>query len=449
MYILFSILGAILALSIIIVIHEFGHYWVARRCGVFVECFSIGFGRPLYSRTTKNGMQFKIGWLPLGGYVKMRGDEIDKIPPQATDCYANKAVWQRMLIVLAGPVINFILAIIIYWCIYMVGIPTIKPIIKSIIPNTPAAHTKLQPNDEITAINNTPVYSWSRTILLLVSNYKNSNPVTLKVRQADSSQTRVVQLNLQHWNLKPREESLLGSLGIKPITPEPVNKIAQINPNSAAAKAGLMANDTIIAVNQQPVNSWQTLKTQLDAISSGQISISYVRDNTTKSTIIHPEYMTQNGKLVPKLGIIAQYKWPDHAKTTLKYNVGRAFIQGIQETGMIIHLNAVILIKLISGNFPVKALGGPVMIFQTAGTVTHLGIIPYLLFIAYISVAIGFMNLLPIPGLDGGHFLLQCIEAIRRKPLSMKWQMNLFKIGFTVLIGLIIMVTYHDIMHLF
>ncbi len=449
MNLIISIFGAILAISIIIVIHEFGHYWVARRCGVFVETFSIGFGRPLYSRQTKNGMQFKIGWLPLGGYVKMRGDEIDKIPPDATDCYASKPVWQRMLIVLAGPFINFILAIIIYWGIFMVGIPTIKPIIKSIIPNTPAAQTKLKNNDEITAINNTTVHSWSRTILLLMTHYKNADPVNLSVRQPAANKSRQVQLNLNNWEIKPREESILTSLGINPVTPIPTNQIAVIQSDSAAAKAGLIAGDQIIAVNGVQINSWQQLKDNLDKIASGKISITYKRNNKTNTVPLQPEYHQQNGKTVPILGIINKYEWPDHAKTVLKYNIGSALAQGIQETGMIIRLNGIILVKLISGNFPVKALGGPVMILQTAGAVTHMGILPYMLFIAYISIAIGFMNLLPIPGLDGGHFMLQCIEAIKGKPLSKKWQLNLFKMGFTVLITLVLMVTYHDILHLF
>jgi regulator of sigma E protease len=449
MNILISIIGAILALSFIIVVHEFGHYWVARRCGVFVERFSIGFGRALYSRTLANGMEFKIGWLPLGGYVKLRGDELDNTHPNRDDHYANKPVWQRMLIVLAGPMINFLLAIIIYWGIYLAGIPTIKPIIQAIAPNTPAAQANLKPKDEILAVNQSPVHSWSRTLILLVTHYKNSDPVMLTVKNTHSNQQRTVALPLQHWELNPRNQNVLLSLGIQPIEPIITNQIEHITANSPAEKAGLKPQDRLTKINGHAITSWQDFVTHLHTIHHGPITVSYQRDKTIHQTVMTPEYIDQNGKKIPMLGIQAQLKWPEHAKTILRYSFFDALSQGVYETSSIIQLNAVVLAKLITGNFPMQALGGPVMIFKTAGSVSHMGIIPYLLFIAYISVAIGFMNLLPIPGLDGGHFLLQIIEAIRRKPISPRWQMKFFTLGFSLLIILVIVVTYNDVRLLF
>lgn len=439
-------LGAIAAISLIIIVHEFGHYWVARRCGIFVEQFSIGFGRAIFQRKLQTGTQFRIGWLPLGGYVKMRGDELNETH-LSEDSYGNKPVWQRMLVVLAGPAINFILTIIIYCFLFVVGVPTVKPLIASVIPNTTAADANFKANDEITQVGQYDAHSWSRVVKLLLIHYQDQDPINITTYNHPTKRTIHHQVNLSQWVINTDNPDLFNSFGIETTTPTPTTTIEAVAPNSPAAAANIPIGSTITAINQTPIQHWEQVTNAIHAAESRPLSFTYQHRGANTTVTLTPTMLTQpDGSEKAIIGIHPKLSWPYDSFYIATLHPLTALKRAITETQLLIHLNAVMVGKLITGRFPVDALSGPIMIFSHASDSALLGFVPYLLFIAYISTAIGFLNLLPVPGLDGGHFLFQLIEVLRKgKPIPAYWQLQCLKIGFAALIILMLVVTRNDL----
>lgn len=442
---LFSIISAIFAISIIVIVHEWGHYWVARRCGVIVEQFSIGFGRAIYQRHTQSGMLFRIGWLPLGGYVKLFGDELTDNPNMKKGSYRQISVYKRMAIVLAGPAINFILAIIIYTGLYTVGIPSTNTIIKAVQANSIAAKAGLKNGDQFKTIGGYKAIDLGRASILLIMHYNDKKNLKITIARPLNNAPYNLLLPLQHWTLNFDHPKLWQSLGITLLKPTPTTTIATVTPHSPAAQAAIKAGDTITAINTIPTKSFYDIHRLIQEAGKQPIHIHIQRQGQQHTVTLTPIIHSIKKKKVALIGVQPQWHWPHNLKTTIQFPFFQAIAHAAEETLLLIHVNVVILIKLCLGLFPVNALGGPVAIFSAASHSAALGMIPYLIFIAYISIAIGFLNVLPIPGLDGGHFFQQIIEVIRKKPLTARMQTLLLKIGFSALFVLIVIVTLNDV----
>lgn len=443
MNLLISIIGAISAIFIVVVIHEFGHFITARWFGVKVLRFSIGFGRPIWSHVgKKSGTEFAIGWMPLGGYVKMLGDSDEDIQAHEKSlAYGNKAIWQRMLIVLAGPITNFILALIVLWVAFLMGVTQITPTIGKILPNSVAAKAGLVSNSEIVKIDNLNTPTWQHVTMALITRMGDKGEMTMTTRANNASALTLNHLNLAHWQVNPLKPNLFKSLGFYPYRPLIPPVIARVMPGSAAAKARLQKGDRIVSANGQPVRDWYELFMDIQKQGNKPISLIVQRGSQRLTVIVTPQKK--------RLGIMSVApQWPKGMVRKPHYNVLSAFVPAADQVWTLSYFNALVLWKIIIGKISFKTLGGPVSVFKMAGEASASGLLVYLGFIAFISLTLGFINILPIPMLDGGHFLFQIIELIIRRPIPLRVQAILMQIGLAILLIIMINATINDVLRL-
>lgn len=273
---LWDLASFIVALGVLITVHEFGHFWVARRCGVRVERFSIGFGKALWRRTDKLGTEYVIALIPLGGYVKMLDERAEPVVPELRHhAFNNKSVGQRAAIIAAGPVANFIFAIFAYWLVFIIGVPGVRPVVGEIAANSIAAEAQIAPGTELKAVDGIETPDWDAVRLQLVDKIGDES-TTITVAPFGSDQRRDVKLDLRHWAFEPDKEDPVSSLGIRPRGPQIEPVLENVQPNSAASKAGLQAGDRIVKVDGQPLTQWVTF-------------VMLVRDNPGKSLALEIE----------------------------------------------------------------------------------------------------------------------------------------------------------------
>ena len=444
-----TILAAILAIFIVILIHELGHYWVARLCGIRVLKFSIGFGKALWKTHTKSGTEFAISVIPLGGFVKMLGDGFESIDEKDKPfSYAHQSVWARMAVVAAGPLINFLMAILLFWFVFLNGSVTVKPVVGEVIPHTPAARAGLVTGDQIVSMGDSPIDAWSTFTLKTIENVGRQT-VPLKVKNA-TGQVQTKFLNLSSWAPDPTNPNLLESLGFYQYLPKIPAVIEEVTVDSPAAKAGLKKGDKLLSINGRPYSDWQSMVKVFQHLPNQTARITVQRGEQVLPLTAELGSHEVKGKVFGFLGILPVVPlMPKSLLITQHYSVVAALGLAVKKTYELTRLNIVVLSKLFAGELSVKVLGGPITIFQGAGYASHYGWLAYLSFVAFINVALGFVNLLPIPGLDGGHLVFLAIEAIKRKPLSLQVQSIGIRLGFTALIMLMLLATYNDLVRVF
>jgi len=449
-----SILGALLLLGIIILIHECGHFFVARWFGVKVLRFSIGFGRAIWSRVDKHGTEFCIGFLPIGGYVKMLGEGDEVINRRAhRGAFNEKSVWVRLAVVIAGPLMNFLLAIVLYWLIFVIGLSYPMPVIESVAPGSIAAEAGLPAPVLITAVDGKPVRQWQQVVMALVQHLGKPGEAKLSVvpyPPKANAEANTYVLDLTEWQLDPAEPAFLQSLGLKALRPEVAPKIAEVVPGSPAAGAGLKPGDLIVAIDGKPVSSMDELLAVVQNKPAKQVLLDFEREGVSKHVSLTTAVKQHDGKAIGIIGFKPQSPpWPDSMMAKTDFNLATAWVPAWQEVWRLVAFNFIALSKIVTGQVSLQALGGPVAIFHTAGRASQAGIKAYLGFVAFMSVTLGFINLLPIPGLDGGHLLFYCIEGVFRRPIPERYQQLLLRVGIILLLMLMVLVTYNDIMRLF
>lgn len=434
-----SIIAFFVLICVLVFVHEYGHFWAARKCGVKVTRFSIGFGKVLFKKTDKHGTEFAFSLIPLGGYVQMwNGEkEVNATPEQSL---AAKSILQRAFIIFAGPAANFIFAILTYWAVFVSGIPTIKPVIGEVLPNTIAAQAKLPVELEITKINNQNIQDWESASLALVGSVGNKK-VPLEGRFYDSQAIQHYELDLSNWKIESTKENPLTVLGIRPKSTKIMAEIKEVIENSPAEKAGLASGNRILKVNQQPFD-WTTL---IESVQNGDlIELQIEQNRQIKTLIIQPE--KRDNRYI--IGIVPTYeRLADKYRTELKYDIMTAFSKSIEKVWSLIQTILQFIGNLISGDLSIKNLGGPISMAKGAGATAEIGWIYYLSFMALISVNLGVMNLFPILPLDGGQLILLAVEAIRGKTLSEKVQMLFQQIGIIFVLGLMFFAFINDILH--
>jgi regulator of sigma E protease len=445
------ILGAIAAIFVVVLIHEMGHFTVARLCGVKVVKFSIGFGKAICSYTSKKtGTEYAISIIPLGGYVKMYGEQPDQPLEDESlknKSYSHKPTWQRMAIALAGPAANFILAIVMFLIVYMLGVVYVRPIIGSVVPNSIAAKAGISRGEQIVRIDNKPVYGWQQVMTNLLVRIGNDDKVLVVTQKNGVKQDHY--FDLSGWALKERSPDIIHSLGFvrEYVKIPPV--LQKVMKNSPAERAGLQAGDLITKINGQPVEHWMQILHGLRKLPGKTISMTVRRNGLEKQLTVHVGTVTQNGKPYGHIG--AQVKYPEIPPSylhTIKYGFVDSVTASAQRTWGLIVLNLKILGKMFTGAVSVNTLGGPISVFKTAGQASQAGWSVYLSFIGFVSVALGFINLLPIPMLDGGHVFFQLIEMCTRRPVPMRYQILGLKIGVVVIVWLMVQATVNDIIRL-
>ncbi|MBB1506897.1 sigma E protease regulator RseP [Pseudoalteromonas sp. SG41-1] len=439
----------ILALGILVTVHEYGHFWVARKAGVKVLRFSIGFGKPLIKWHDKHDTEYVIAAIPLGGYVKMLDERVDEVPADQRHLSFNaKSVQARIAIVAAGPLANFIFAIFALAAMYMVGVQSVKPVVGSVNEGSRAEQAGIMPSQQIIKIGDDDIATWQdATFALMASLGDKSVAVTVRDEQF---QEQVKMLDIDGWKLDQQDVPPLASLGIVPFRPQATLTVATISPNSAAADANLQAGDEIIAVNGETITSWTQLVNVIQQSANKSLQFSVKRQDSIELLNVTPKgQRNSDGLLQGFLGVAPVVEtWPDGYIETRHYGPLDSMVLGVSETWRLISLSFDMIGNLITGQVSVKNLSGPVGIAVGAGTSVSYGLVAFLGFLALISVNLGVFNLLPLPVLDGGHLMYYIIELFRKKPVSEKTQEFGFKVGALLLIFLTCFALFNDVSRL-
>lgn len=441
---LWTIGAFILAIGIVVTFHEFGHFWVARRCGVKVLTFSVGFGKPIWSRVAKDGTRYQIAMLPLGGYVRMLDGRVDDVPAESEHAsFSHKSVRQRIAIVLAGPIFNFIFAILALWLMLMIGVPSLRPVVGEVQPESIAAQAGLQRGDVIVSVDNRSTREWQAVNLALVNRIGDAS--TQWVVEGESGLRREVTLDLSNWNFDPDRESTIGALGIGIFQPIATTTLAQVAEDSPAARAGLRQGDKIIGINGTMPMDWEQIRSFIAEHSGERHRFVIERSGVQQEMSV--SIGEQNG--IGFVGVAPVTEpMPEEYYFNLQYGVFQAIPQSIDRTWQLMSLSVSMIKKLVTGDVSVKNLSGPVGIAVGAGDSAAYGLVYFLSFLALISVSLGIFNLLPIPVLDGGHLAFYIIEWVRGKPVPEHIQEYGFRVGMILLFALMAVVLFNDIARL-
>ncbi|WGV99663.1 sigma E protease regulator RseP [Vibrio sp. YMD68] len=445
--ILWNFASFVIALGILVAVHEFGHFWVARRCGVKVEKFSIGFGKSLWRKVGKDGTEYSLSMIPLGGYVKMVDSRVDEIPPEQYHvAFDKKPLLQRTAIVAAGPIFNFLFAIFAYWAVFLMGVPAVKPVIGEVTPYSIAAKAGLKPGMELTAVSGVKTRDWESVNMGIIAHIGDDN-LTFTVSSEEAvGVSQIKTLDLSEWNFDPEKQSAMGTLGFMPYRPEVSMTLANVSEGSAGARAGLQVGDTLLAADQVELNNWQQLVEVIQSNPEQPIELLIERDNENRTITLTPGRRDDHqGKSIGFAGIASEVsEWPEKYRFELQYGVFESISKSIEKTGQVINLTATMLKKLVVGDVGLNNLSGPISIAKGAGTTADYGLVYFLGFLALISINLGIINLVPLPMLDGGHLLFFAIEAIIRRPVPEKVQEMGFRIGGAVILSFMAIAIFND-----
>jgi len=447
---LWNLASFVVALGILVTVHEYGHFWVARKNGVKVEKFSVGFGKAIWRKTDSHGTEFVLALIPLGGFVKMLDERVDNVRPEDKEkTFNSKSVYQRIAIIGAGPFANFAFAIFAFYLMFLIGVPSIKPVIGNIAKESIAARANLTLNSEIIEVSGKRTLDWQSVNLALVGEI-GSDFIELKTKQLDSSLVKSYRLNTKEWNFSPAKESSLASLGIIPFRPLIHNELAHIEKGSPAEVAGFKVGDRLIAINGKSVDeNWQRFSEEIKKYPDEKVTVAIIRSGLNQDIEVTPKLQKVGGVKIGFLGVAPRVEpWPEEYKVDLSYGVVDAVGQSFTRTWDLVTLSFDMIGKLITGDVSVKNLSGPIAIAQGAGANADYGFVYFLGFLALISINLGIINLLPLPVLDGGHLLYYVIELLTGKPVPDKIQETGFKIGAMALLALMSIALFNDISRL-
>ena len=436
----------VIALGILVTVHEYGHFWVARKNGVKVERFSVGFGKALWRKTAADGTEYVVAMIPLGGYVKMLDERVDDVSAQDKDkTFNSKSVYQRIAIIAAGPFANFAFAIFAFYLMFLIGVPSIKPIIGDIIPDSIAAIAQVPNDAEIVEVAGKETRNWQDVNMALVGEI-GSDSIIIKAKANDSQYAKSYELKTKDWQFSPEKQSSLTSLGITPYRPKVYNELALIGKDSPAEQSGLLAGDKLIAINNEPLEAgWLDFSKKIKLYPNQKVDITIERAGKLHDIMVTPEGVDQNGKLIGYLGVSPKAdSWPQAYQIEISYGLFSAIGESVNRTWNLVTLSFDMIGKLITGDVSVKNLSGPIAIAQGAGDSAGYGFVYFLGFLALISINLGIINLLPLPILDGGHLLYYLIELLTGKPVPENIQEAGFKFGALALLLLMGIALFND-----
>lgn len=444
---LYMIVGTLVALGVLVTFHEFGHFWVARRCGVKVLRFSVGFGMPLLRWHDKQGTEFVVAAIPLGGYVKMLDEREGEVPADQLDqSFNRKSVRQRIAIVAAGPIANFLLAMVFFWALAMLGTEQVRPVIGAVESGSLAAKAGLGAGQEIIAIDGEPTSGWAAVNLQLVRRLGESGSLQLLVREQGSTVDSPRELVLDKWLKGDDEPDPIRSLGIRPWRPALPPVLAELDSKGPAKAAGLKTGDRLLAVDGKAVDDWQQVVDTVRMHPDTKIMLRVERDG---AQIDIPVMLAARGESKAPTGYLGAgvkaVDWPPEMIREVSYGPLAAVGEGARRTWKMSLLTLDSLKKMLFGELSVKNLSGPITIAKVAGASAQSGVADFLNFLAYLSISLGVLNLLPIPVLDGGHLLFYLIEWARGRPLSDRVQGWGIQIGISLVIGVMLLALVNDL----
>jgi regulator of sigma E protease len=450
---LFNTLMFFVAIGILVPVHEFGHFWMARRMGIRVLRFSVGFGKVLWSRHGADGTEYAFSAIPLGGYVKLLDErEGPVVEAQRSEAYNRKPVWQRILVLLAGPCANFLLAAAAYWVLLVAGVPALKPVIGEVAPESIAARAGLHPGDEILTVGGRAVVSREGAVLAILDHVIDGQGVAIEVRGAGGSGQRQAGLELSGDRKALTEPgALLPGLGFDfwyPTIPAAVGKMV---PGSPAERAGLQPGDRIVAVDGVAVSDFPALVGRVQPNPGKTLAFTIERAGTRLQVPIEVEAQREAGQLVGRIGVqpAPGAPIPESMRTVERYGPLPAAGQAVEKTWDMSVLTVRMIWNVVTGDVSVKNLSGPINIAEYAGFSARQGILSFLSFLAVVSVSLFVLNLLPIPILDGGQIVYQLAELAKGRPLSERAQAVGQQVGIALLLVLMSFAFYNDLSRLF
>lgn len=443
-----TLLAFVATILVVVAIHEYGHYLAMRLFGIRVLTFSIGFGPRLLGWTSKKtGTEFVIAAIPLGGFVKPFDSRADNsllegaqgdVAGSAGEDFSKKPAWQRLITYAAGPFANFVLALVLYWVIAVHGQLGLTPLVGQIAPASAAAKAGLLPGDEVLAVNGDGVRTWQQVTNVLLGQVGLDAPVTLQLQRGD--QMLSLSLPLGGWATNPQAPPL-GVLGITPKAPG--TQLGEVLTDSAAEQAGLRPGDEIKAVNGKAMGNWGDWVAEVASHPGKAMQVTVARQGQLLTLTLVPAPITQNGKTIGRAGVMIGGL--AHIQYGPMDAIPAAWDRLKQETGMI----AGAMLRLFEGNLSVKTLGGPITIAKAAGETAAIGLVVFLGFLAFFSISLGVLNLLPVPLLDGGWMVFCVVEMVIRRPLPERFLTLAQGVGLSLVMLLMAVAIYNDLVRQF
>ncbi len=442
---LFTLIAFAVALGLLITFHELGHYWVARLCGVKVLRFSIGFGKVLARRVDRNGTEWALSAIPLGGYVKMLDDPLPGASPeQAGQAFNQKSVGKRFAIVAAGPLANLILAAALYAAMSLVGTQEPAAILAAPPANSAAARAGFEAGDRILRINDKPVQSWSEVRWNMLDGLTSGGDLAVLV-QTGNGMERERRLALTAGSIEPDSKDLMAEAGLALASPRP--RVSEVLSGGAGEQAGLKTGDVIVAAGTLQSPSASSLIKEIQTHADEPVRLTVLRDGTPLSLTITPR--GESGADGVKTGRIGVLLAADFPMVTVRYGFVDSVARGVTRTVETAWFSLKMMGRMVVGEVSVRNISGPVTIADYAGQTARLGLAAYVGFLALISVSIGVLNLLPIPLLDGGHLMFYLMEIVRGKPVPDSWREGAQRVGLGLLAALMGLAFFNDFSRLF
>ncbi len=478
-----TIVALIVTLSILVTFHEFGHYYVARLCGVHVLRFSLGFGKPLFiwrsrppgtsrsssrdtvdgpasvkstSEASLGGTEFVVAAIPLGGYVKMLDEREGTVPAdQLHLAFNKKTVWQRIAIVAAGPLANFLLAILAYWLLFAAGVTGLAPILGDIEPESPAGKAGLRAGQEIVAVDGNPTPTWTHVNQWLLSHLGDTGSIQVTtIESTDTEKTREHHIDIANWLADADMPSPARDLGLVLRYPSVPAVVGGLVDEGRAKAAGLAVGDKIIVANGDPVADWNRLVKLIQSSPEEPIRLQVLRPGNAAdqpdislTLDLIPESRDRDGKAVGFIGVSVA-PFPTQMLREISWPVYSAWIPALEKTWQVTVFTFESIGKMIVGAVSPRHLSGPITIARLANDTAEAGLESFIGFIALLSISLGVLNLLPIPILDGGHLLYYLVELVSGKPVPESVQAWGLQIGLFLIVSLMILAFYNDLIRL-